>query len=79
MSCFCREYPGSAGATNDIDLKNDLPNFLLFFQELRTAVGDDILITTDTSSAPWLDPTSGSASTDLSAFATPVNKFTVMT
>ncbi|ORY90277.1 glycoside hydrolase superfamily [Leucosporidium creatinivorum] len=73
------EYPGAAGNTEDFDLKNDLPNFLLFFQELRTAVGDSVLITTDTSSSPWLDPTSGSASTDLSAFATPVNKFTVMT
>ncbi|KAK4050423.1 chitinase [Microbotryomycetes sp. JL201] len=73
------EYPGKAGATADFDLKNDLPNYLEFFKALRAALGKDKLITTDTSSLPWLDPQSGQPSTDLSDFADLIDWFSVMT
>jgi hypothetical protein len=60
------------------DLKNDLPNYLSFFKELRSALGNDVLITSDTSSTPWLDPDTGTASTDLSAFGDLLDFVTVM-
>ncbi|KAM0793727.1 hypothetical protein ACM66B_001151 [Microbotryomycetes sp. NB124-2] len=72
------EYPGAAGATQDFDLKNDLPNYQEFFQALRAALGKDKIITTDTSSLPWLDPATGQPSKDLKAFAEPIDLFNVM-
>lgn len=72
------EYPGRAGATEDFDLVNDLPNFLSLFKELREALGKEAIITTDTSAAPWLDPTTGKPSTDLKAFAEPIDFFGLM-
>lgn len=69
---------GKAGAdAAAFNLKNDLPNFLSFFKDLRAA-NPNAIITTDTSAGPWLDPTSGAASTDLSAFAELIDYFTVM-
>lgn len=73
------EYPGAAGNTQDFDLKNDLPNFLLFFEELRKTLGDDVLITVDTSAKTWADPGTGEPSTDLGDFAKHLDFFTIMT
>ncbi|KAK4049620.1 chitinase [Microbotryomycetes sp. JL221] len=73
------EYPSTAGATDDFDEKNDLPNYLAFFKELRKALGPDKIITVDTSSLPWKDPSTGQPSKDLSGFVEYIDLFNVMT
>lgn len=65
-------------SSEQFDLKNDLPNYLEFFKELRKALGDDAIITVDTSSKPWLDPATGSPSTDLGSFAEYLSWATLM-
>jgi len=57
------EYPGRASSANiPFDATNDVPNFLLLLQELRSAVGDKITLSAAMASTkPW--------SSDVSAFA----------
>ncbi|GAA5999952.1 glycoside hydrolase family 18 protein [Rhodotorula paludigena] len=71
------EYPGKSGATDDFDVENDLTNYLAFFKILREKVGDR-LISSDTSSSPWID-SSGSPSADLSEFGEVLDFITIMT
>ncbi|GAA5930262.1 hypothetical protein JCM3775_004344 [Rhodotorula graminis] len=72
------EYPSRAGATEDFDTANDLKNYLEFFKTLRTKIGSDKLISSDTSSGPWVGA-DGSASTDLSEFGDVLDFITIMT
>jgi len=46
-------------------MANDLKNYLDFFKTLRAKIGSDKLISSDTSSGPWIGA-DGSPSTDLS-------------
>lgn len=47
------------------DTPNDLKNYLEFFKALRAKIGSDKLISSDTSSGPWVGA-DGSPSKDLS-------------
>ncbi|TNY23790.1 glycoside hydrolase [Rhodotorula diobovata] len=72
------EYPGKAGATNDFDVANDLNNYLDFFKSLREKIGNDKLISSDTSSGPWVGA-DGKPSSDLSGFGDVLDFITIMT
>ncbi|GAA5891940.1 hypothetical protein JCM8208_002945 [Rhodotorula glutinis] len=72
------EYPAKAGATEDFDTPNDLKNYLEFFKALRAKIGSDKLISSDTSSGPWVGA-DGSPSKDLSEFGNVLDFITVMT
>ena len=54
-------------------MANDLKNYLDFFKTLRAKIGSDKLISSDTSSGPWIGA-DGSPSTDLSEVR-PVSPF----
>ncbi|GJN91979.1 hypothetical protein Rhopal_005007-T1 [Rhodotorula paludigena] len=66
-----------AAGCKAFDVENDLTNYLAFFKILRAKVGDR-LISSDTSSSPWID-SSGNPSTDLSEFGEVLDFVTIMT
>lgn len=70
------EYPGKEGGSESFS-PDDLANFLLFFQELRSAVGNDVILSACGGSSPWVD-SSGSPSTDLSAFGDVLDLLEIM-
>ncbi|GAA5829530.1 hypothetical protein JCM5353_001283 [Sporobolomyces roseus] len=72
------EYPGKAGATEDFDVKVDLANLLLLLQELREKIGDDKILSMDTSSGVYNGP-DGNPSSDMSEFGKVLDFITIMT
>ncbi|GAA5899112.1 glycoside hydrolase family 18 protein [Sporobolomyces salmoneus] len=72
------EYPGKAGATEDFDVKNDLANLLLLLQEIREKIGDDKILSADTSSGVY-NEADGNPSTDMSEFGKVLDFITIMT
>ncbi|GAA5923422.1 glycoside hydrolase family 18 protein [Sporobolomyces koalae] len=72
------EYPGQAGDTQDFDVKNDLANLLLLLQEIREKIGNDKLISMDTSSGVYL-ASDGTPSKDMSEFGKVLDFITIMT
>ncbi|GAA5885506.1 hypothetical protein JCM16303_002233 [Sporobolomyces ruberrimus] len=72
------EYPGQAGASQDFDVKNDLANLLLLLQEIREKIGDDKIISADTSSGVYVGA-DGQPSTDMSEFGKVLDFITIMT
>ncbi|GAA5983660.1 hypothetical protein JCM5350_000659 [Sporobolomyces pararoseus] len=71
------EYPGKAGASEDFDAKKDLPNLLLLLQEIRKKIGDDKLLSMDTSAGVYT--VDGTPSNDMSEFGKTLDFITIMT
>lgn len=75
---FDWEYPNNQGIGCNIVGENDTSNFLAFLQELRAdPVGARLTLSAATAITPFLDST-GSALTNVSAFADVFDFITVM-
>jgi len=59
------------------DVKNDLANLLLLLQELREKIGDDKILSMDTSSGVYNGP-DGNPSSDMSEFGKVLDFITIM-
>ncbi|GAA6024348.1 hypothetical protein JCM11491_000386 [Sporobolomyces phaffii] len=72
------EYPGALGASEEFDVENDLANLLLLLQAIRDKIGDDKILSIDTSSPVYIG-SDGNPATDLSEFGKVLSFLTVMT
>ncbi|GAA5836181.1 hypothetical protein JCM11251_007389 [Rhodosporidiobolus azoricus] len=71
------EYPGVQGEGDNIVSPNDLSNFILFLQTLRSIAGDDARLTI-AASVGGLYGANGERATDLSAMAAVLDYVTIM-